>query len=204
MWKILKNISILVILSAFLALLHFLTVAVVVILIVFHDFAPQGADAVTESQRIQRERWKPFEDAFMTGLEVSFKVLSFPLAMGCSPLYCTWRWLGINSLFWGLVMRMTIRVWLSKEKKNLHFKPVGNIPIYSVRIGYAWRALRLWKGDTITWFWIGSHEQYFGQFGQTHKKIYILKSDILVVSGRDSSIVTKRRKFRTGFNQTEV
>jgi hypothetical protein len=31
---------------------------------------------------------------------------------------------------------------------------------YSIRIGRNWRALGLWKGDTIEWFWIGSHEQY--------------------------------------------
>jgi hypothetical protein len=44
---------------------------------------------------------------------------------------------------------------------GLHFKRVGkNNPIYSIRIGRNWRALGLWEGDTIEWFWIGSHEQY--------------------------------------------
>jgi len=57
---------------------------------------------------------------------------------------------------------MTYRRWQTNSyHPSLHFKPVGiNLPIYSVRIGYAWRALGLWKGDTITWFWIGSHEEY--------------------------------------------
>jgi hypothetical protein len=44
---------------------------------------------------------------------------------------------------------------------GLNFKRVGrNNPLYSVRIGQRWRALGLWEGDTITWFWIGSHEAY--------------------------------------------
>lgn len=33
-------------------------------------------------------------------------------------------------------------------------------PIYSVRIGIDWRALGLRQGDTIVWFWIGSHAEY--------------------------------------------
>lgn len=33
-------------------------------------------------------------------------------------------------------------------------------PIYSVSIGSDWRALGLVQDGTITWFWIGSHEDY--------------------------------------------
>lgn len=33
-------------------------------------------------------------------------------------------------------------------------------PIYSVSIGLNWRALGLLNGNVITWFWIGSHEDY--------------------------------------------
>ena len=32
--------------------------------------------------------------------------------------------------------------------------------LYSVRVGKGWRALGLLDGDTITWFWIGSHAEY--------------------------------------------
>ncbi|HYQ86390.1 MAG TPA: hypothetical protein VES59_04000 [Bacteroidota bacterium] len=32
--------------------------------------------------------------------------------------------------------------------------------IYSVRIRIGWRALGVREGDTITWFWIGSHAVY--------------------------------------------
>jgi hypothetical protein len=36
----------------------------------------------------------------------------------------------------------------------------GEENIYSVRIGIGYRALGVWKGDRILWFWIGSHAQY--------------------------------------------
>jgi hypothetical protein len=44
---------------------------------------------------------------------------------------------------------------------GLRFKRVSkNEPIYSVRIGLHYRAVGLVKDDTITWFWIGSHDEY--------------------------------------------
>jgi hypothetical protein len=45
--------------------------------------------------------------------------------------------------------------------RSLEFKRIhGDRPIYSVRIGLHWRALAIWEGDDVTWFWIGSHAQY--------------------------------------------
>jgi hypothetical protein len=44
---------------------------------------------------------------------------------------------------------------------SLQFKRVSQKqPIYSARIGLGHRALGLWEGDTVTWFWIGSHAEY--------------------------------------------
>jgi hypothetical protein len=44
---------------------------------------------------------------------------------------------------------------------SLEFKRVHpRRPIYSVRVGIGWRALGLREGDTIVWFWIGSHNAY--------------------------------------------
>lgn len=44
---------------------------------------------------------------------------------------------------------------------GLFFKRVKeNQPIYSVRIGLGHRALGLLKADTVTWFWIGTHDEY--------------------------------------------
>jgi hypothetical protein len=44
---------------------------------------------------------------------------------------------------------------------SLHFKSIHSTePLYSVRISRSYRALGLKEGNTITWFWIGSHSEY--------------------------------------------
>ena len=44
---------------------------------------------------------------------------------------------------------------------SLQFKRVNAAdPIYSVRINRSYRALGLWEGDRIDWFWIGTHDEY--------------------------------------------
>ena len=49
---------------------------------------------------------------------------------------------------------------------SLQFKRVSRSdPIYSVRIGLAHRAVGSLDGDTVTWFWIGSHDGYMRQLG---------------------------------------
>ena len=54
------------------------------------------------------------------------------------------------------------RLWKQNHRHpSLFFKRVSDRePLYSVRIGIGWRALGLVEGDTITWFWIGSHADY--------------------------------------------
>jgi hypothetical protein len=43
----------------------------------------------------------------------------------------------------------------------LRFKQIlPNQAIYSVRISMGWRALGVMEGDTMVWFWIGSHSNY--------------------------------------------
>jgi hypothetical protein len=45
--------------------------------------------------------------------------------------------------------------------QGLAFKRVHpTLPLWSVRIGIRWRAVGKREGDTITWFWIGSHAEY--------------------------------------------
>ena len=60
--------------------------------------------------------------------------------------------------------REAYRLW--KENPGhpcVQFKRVHpRQPIYSVRIGMDWRAVGLRQGDTVIWFWIGSHAQYDG------------------------------------------
>jgi hypothetical protein len=44
---------------------------------------------------------------------------------------------------------------------SLFFKRVKESqPLYSVRIGLGYRALGLLREDTVTWFWIGTHDKY--------------------------------------------
>ncbi len=47
------------------------------------------------------------------------------------------------------------------QHPGLRFKKVHAMqPIYSVRIGLGYRAVGSLEGDTIIWFWIGSHAVY--------------------------------------------
>ena len=44
---------------------------------------------------------------------------------------------------------------------SLRFKKIhSGLPIYSARIDRAWRAVGVLEGDTVVWFWIGSHANY--------------------------------------------
>ena len=44
---------------------------------------------------------------------------------------------------------------------GLRFKQVHPTrPIYSARVGLAYRALAVRDGDDVIWFWIGSHGDY--------------------------------------------
>jgi hypothetical protein len=45
---------------------------------------------------------------------------------------------------------------------GLRFKQVnsGPPPVYSARVGIGYRALGAVEGDTVVWFWIGSHADY--------------------------------------------
>ena len=54
------------------------------------------------------------------------------------------------------------RLWRSEPSHgSLRFKRVHPTdPIYSVRIGLGWRAVGVRDGDTMVWYWIGSHADY--------------------------------------------
>lgn len=45
---------------------------------------------------------------------------------------------------------------------SLAFKLIKptNPPLYSVRLTLNYRALGLLRGDTVTWIWIGPHDEY--------------------------------------------
>jgi len=54
------------------------------------------------------------------------------------------------------------RLWADNPAHpSLRFKKVhATLPVYSVRIDLDWRALGVLQGDTVVWFWIGTHGDY--------------------------------------------
>jgi hypothetical protein len=58
--------------------------------------------------------------------------------------------------------RKSYRLWKANPgHPGVEFKRVEiRSPVYSVRVGIGWRALGLLVGDTVTWFWIGTHGEY--------------------------------------------
>lgn len=58
--------------------------------------------------------------------------------------------------------RKAYKLWRDNPAHpSLFFKRVKEgQPVYSVRIGLGYRALGLLKADTVTWFWIGTHDEY--------------------------------------------
>jgi len=37
--------------------------------------------------------------------------------------------------------------------------------VWAVRVTLGWRAVGVLQGDTVTWFWIGRHDDYERFFG---------------------------------------
>ena len=64
----------------------------------------------------------------------------------------------------GYKNKLKKRIVSSKENPyypNLHFECIDRqASIYSVRIGLHYRAVGVREGDTMVWFFIGSHEDY--------------------------------------------
>ncbi len=47
------------------------------------------------------------------------------------------------------------------NQPSLRFKKVHpTLPIYSARINKSYRAVGQLQGDTVVWFWVGSHTEY--------------------------------------------
>ena len=47
------------------------------------------------------------------------------------------------------------------QHPSLHFKRIHSTkPIYSVRVALGWRAVGVRRGDSLVWYWIGSHADY--------------------------------------------
>ncbi len=75
-----------------------------------------------------------------------------------------WFWEFYDSLPAGVQRRAekAYQLWRhDPHHPGLQFKRVDTEdPIYSVRVDKGYRALGWLEGDTVTWFWIGSHNDY--------------------------------------------
>jgi mRNA-degrading endonuclease RelE of RelBE toxin-antitoxin system len=58
--------------------------------------------------------------------------------------------------------RKTYRLWADNPfHPSLHFKCIDSKEsIWSIRVTRNYRAVGILDGDTVTWFWIGSHDDY--------------------------------------------
>ena len=58
--------------------------------------------------------------------------------------------------------RKTYLMWSQNPfHLSLHFKCINHAEdLWSVRITRGFRALGIMEGDTVTWFWIGNHDDY--------------------------------------------
>ena len=58
--------------------------------------------------------------------------------------------------------RKAYRLWKKDTfHASLQFKQVHSThPIFSVRINISYRALGVKEGNTLIWFWVGSHAEY--------------------------------------------
>ncbi|ACB50023.1 hypothetical protein cce_0672 [Crocosphaera subtropica ATCC 51142] len=63
--------------------------------------------------------------------------------------------------------RKTYYLWSNNPfHPSLHFKCINrDEDIWSVRITRNYRAIGILEQDTVTWFWIGSHDKYETFFG---------------------------------------
>jgi hypothetical protein len=61
----------------------------------------------------------------------------------------------------GEFMVFLIALLLKRYLGSINFKRIDpQYPIYSVRVSLGYRAVGRYEGDTIIWFWIGSHADY--------------------------------------------
>lgn len=64
-------------------------------------------------------------------------------------------------------MRKAYRLWSEDPfHPSLRFKCINREEsIWAVRLTLGYRALGIMEGDTVTWFWVGNHDEYERFFG---------------------------------------
>lgn len=63
--------------------------------------------------------------------------------------------------------RKTYKIWVDNPfHPSLHFKCINTQEsVWSVRITQGYRAVGILEGDTVTWIWIGNHDDHENFFG---------------------------------------
>ncbi len=63
--------------------------------------------------------------------------------------------------------RKAYKLWRENSyHQSLRFKCINTKEnIWSVRVSKDFRAIGVLDGDTVTWFWIGNHDDYENYFG---------------------------------------
>jgi mRNA-degrading endonuclease RelE of RelBE toxin-antitoxin system len=63
--------------------------------------------------------------------------------------------------------RKAFKLWIENPfHPSLHFKCINTEEnIWAVRINLGYRILGVLDEDTVTWFWVGSHDEYEKYFG---------------------------------------
>ncbi|RLE37099.1 hypothetical protein DRJ17_07255 [Candidatus Woesearchaeota archaeon] len=58
--------------------------------------------------------------------------------------------------------RKAYQMWKENPRHpGVQFKRVDDEePVYSARVSDAYRAVGILEGDTVIWYWIGSHDEY--------------------------------------------
>lgn len=85
---------------------------------------PQGGEVSrTPQERAQRQRMKPYEDAFMSFLKASDRVLAFPMSRtGSRDLQSPVSTI-LNSGLWGLAATCCITVIMKRKKPKAQHPP---------------------------------------------------------------------------------
>ena len=58
--------------------------------------------------------------------------------------------------------RKAYRLWMENPfHPSLHFKCINTEEdVWALRVTLGFRAVGILEGDTVTWFWIGNHDEY--------------------------------------------
>jgi hypothetical protein len=108
------------------AILHFAAAFVVALFLWLGEWGsgPQGGEvSITPEQRAQRDRMKPYEDAFMDFLRTTDKILALPTSLKGSRGLKSPRRAFVNSAIWGFIgSNIILTIW---RRRSGRAQPAG-------------------------------------------------------------------------------